>query len=203
MRLSSARRPITPDGGPIKQLFDERLTFTRNSMEVGAAFSSAANIGGGNETTIMGIIEAMLIAGLVVHGDPEGDHYGPVSINKPMAGSNDNVSAVTENRGIDQEAPLATGLPWADTGAVSGNCSASVAGGGCSGGVATALRQKLDFADDSLSDPRGSEAGCHTGLVVKTKPGSIAMDERDLIGDTEIFQISAPASDDRAEPLTA
>ena len=39
--------------------------------------------GGGNETTIMGIIEALLIAGCVVQGDPEGDHYGPVSISKP------------------------------------------------------------------------------------------------------------------------
>jgi NAD(P)H dehydrogenase (quinone) len=70
--------------GPIKQLFDDAVDFHGDlDGKVGAAFSSAANIGGGNETTIMGIIEAMLIAGLVVHGDPEGDHYGPVSINKP------------------------------------------------------------------------------------------------------------------------
>ena len=51
--------------------------------KIGAAFSSAANIGGGNETTIMGIIEAMLISGMIVQGDPRGDHYGPVSIGKP------------------------------------------------------------------------------------------------------------------------
>ena len=69
--------------------------------------------------------------------------------------------------------------------------------------MATALRQKLDFADDSLSDPRGSEAGCHTGLVVRDEAGSIAMDERDLIGDTEIFRFPYQASKDRAEPLTA
>ena len=31
----------------------------------------------------MGIIEAMLISGMVVQGDPNGDHYGPVSIGKP------------------------------------------------------------------------------------------------------------------------
>ena len=31
----------------------------------------------------MGIIEAMLIAGCIVQGDPKGDHYGPVSIGKP------------------------------------------------------------------------------------------------------------------------
>jgi NAD(P)H dehydrogenase (quinone) len=70
--------------GPIKQLFDEAVSFHgKLDSKVGAAFSSAANIGGGNETTIMGIIEAMLIAGMVVHGDPQGDHYGPVSIGAP------------------------------------------------------------------------------------------------------------------------
>jgi len=70
--------------GPIKQLFDEMVGFHgRLDGKVGTAFSSAANIGGGNETTIMGIIEAMLISGCVVQGDPQGDHYGPVSIGKP------------------------------------------------------------------------------------------------------------------------
>ena len=70
--------------GPVKQLFDETVAFHgKLDGKVGAAFSSAANIGGGNETTIIGIIEAMLIAGMVVQGDPQGDHYGPISINKP------------------------------------------------------------------------------------------------------------------------
>jgi len=69
---------------PIKQLFDELVTrHGQLDGKVGAAFSSAANIGGGNETTVMGIIEAMLISGMIVHGDPKGDHYGPVSIGKP------------------------------------------------------------------------------------------------------------------------
>ncbi len=70
--------------GPLKQMFDE-LVSSHGQLDgkVGAAFSSAANIGGGNETTIMGIIEAMLISGMVVQGDPKGDHYGPVSIGKP------------------------------------------------------------------------------------------------------------------------
>ena len=69
---------------PLKQLFDE-LVSSHGQLDgkVGAAFTSAANIGGGNETTIMGIIEAMLISGIVVQGDPQGDHYGPVSIGKP------------------------------------------------------------------------------------------------------------------------
>ena len=70
--------------GPIKKLIDEWVGFHgKLDGKVGAAFSSAANIGGGNETTIMGIIEGMLIAGMVVQGDPQGDHYGPVSVGKP------------------------------------------------------------------------------------------------------------------------
>ena len=70
--------------GPIKSLFDESVSYHgKFDGKVGAAFSSAANIGGGNETTIMGIIEAMLIAGCIVQGDPQGDHYGPVSIGRP------------------------------------------------------------------------------------------------------------------------
>ena len=82
--------------GPIKQLFDDTVAFHgRLDGKVGAAFSSAANIGGGNETTIMGIIEAMLIAGMVVQGDPQGDHYGPVSINKP----DDRVKRQCQRRG--------------------------------------------------------------------------------------------------------
>jgi NAD(P)H dehydrogenase (quinone) len=68
----------------IKQLLDELVSWHGQlDGKVGAAFSSAANIGGGNETTIMGIIEGMLISGMVVQGDPKGDHYGPVSIGKP------------------------------------------------------------------------------------------------------------------------
>jgi NAD(P)H dehydrogenase (quinone) len=70
--------------GPIKNLVDDLVSrHGQLDGKVGGAFSSAANIGGGNETTVMGIIEAMLIAGMMVQGDPQGDHYGPVSIGKP------------------------------------------------------------------------------------------------------------------------
>jgi NAD(P)H dehydrogenase (quinone) len=82
--------------GPIKELIDETVSFHgKLDGKIGAAFSSSANIGGGNETTIMGIIEAMLIAGLTIQGDPQGDHYGPVSIGKP----DDRVRRQCERRG--------------------------------------------------------------------------------------------------------
>jgi NAD(P)H dehydrogenase (quinone) len=68
----------------LKKLFDESVRFHgKLDGKVGAAFSSAANIGGGNETTILDILNAMLIHGMVVQGDPQGDHYGRVSINAP------------------------------------------------------------------------------------------------------------------------
>jgi NAD(P)H dehydrogenase (quinone) len=68
----------------LKQMFDDAVSrHGKLDGKIGAAFSSSVNIGGGNETTIMGIIEAMLISGMIVQGDPQGDHYGPVSIGKP------------------------------------------------------------------------------------------------------------------------
>jgi NAD(P)H dehydrogenase (quinone) len=69
---------------PIKTLLDESVSkHGKLDGKIGAAFASSANVGGGNETTIMGILEALIIHGMVVQGDPQGDHYGPVSIGKP------------------------------------------------------------------------------------------------------------------------
>lgn len=72
----------------IKQLLDESVAFHGDlEGKVGAAFSSSANIGGGNESTILDIINAMLIHGMIVQGDASGDHYGPVAIGAPDARS--------------------------------------------------------------------------------------------------------------------
>jgi len=69
---------------PIKKLIDESVKFHgKLAGKVGAAFSSSANIGGGNETVILSILEALLIHGMIVQGEPKGDHYGPVAINEP------------------------------------------------------------------------------------------------------------------------
>lgn len=68
----------------VKKLLDESVKFHGQlAGKVGGAFSSAANIGGGNETTIMDIIDAMLIHGMIVQGESQGDHYGPVSVSAP------------------------------------------------------------------------------------------------------------------------
>lgn len=81
----------------IKQLFDESVAFHgKLDGKVGAAFSSAANIAGGNETTVLSIIEAMLIHGMIVQGDPRGDHYGPVAIGKVDKRCEDNCVRLVE-----------------------------------------------------------------------------------------------------------
>ncbi len=49
--------------------------------KVGAAFASAASTG--QETTIISILEALLIHGMIVQGDPRGHHYGVTSLGKP------------------------------------------------------------------------------------------------------------------------
>ncbi len=68
----------------LKKLLDESIKLHgKLDGKVGGAFSTAANIGGGNETTILDILNAFLIHGMVIQGDPMGDHYGRVSINAP------------------------------------------------------------------------------------------------------------------------
>lgn len=52
---------------PIKKLFDDSVKFhTKLDGRIGGAFSSSANIGGGNETTILDILNAMLIHGMII-----------------------------------------------------------------------------------------------------------------------------------------
>ncbi len=68
----------------IKKLFDDSVKFHgKLEGKIGASFASSANVGGGNETTILDILNAMLIHGMIIQGDPKGDHYGPVSIGSP------------------------------------------------------------------------------------------------------------------------
>lgn len=72
----------------VKKLLDETVTLHgKFDGKVGAAFSSSANIAGGNETAILDILNAMLIHGMIIQGDSQGDHYGPVAINAPDARS--------------------------------------------------------------------------------------------------------------------
>lgn len=67
-----------------KELID-RSVVLHGSLEgrVGGAFTSSGQRAGGNETTVLDILKAWLIHGMVVLGTSGEDHYGPVAIGEP------------------------------------------------------------------------------------------------------------------------
>ncbi len=70
----------------LKRVFDE-FVGVRKQMEnkVGAAFTSSGFWAGGNETTIISIIQCLLIYGMIIVGDPmsASGHYGAAAIAAP------------------------------------------------------------------------------------------------------------------------
>jgi NAD(P)H dehydrogenase (quinone) len=70
----------------LKRVFDE-FVGVRKKMEnkVGAAFATSGALAGGNETTMMSIIQGLLIYGMIVVGDPMSatGHYGVACLNAP------------------------------------------------------------------------------------------------------------------------
>jgi NAD(P)H dehydrogenase (quinone) len=70
----------------LKRVFDE-FVGTRRKMEnkVGAAFATGGHPTGGKETTIMSILQCMLIYGMIIVGDPmnASGHYGVACLGAP------------------------------------------------------------------------------------------------------------------------
>jgi len=70
----------------LKDVFD-RFVGVRKRMEgkVGAAFATSGDATGGKETTMMSIIQALLIYGMVIVGDPMSatGHYGVACVGAP------------------------------------------------------------------------------------------------------------------------
>lgn len=70
----------------MKKIFDDYVGI-RKKMEgkVGAAFSTSGDPSGGKETTMMSIIQCLLIYGMVIVGDPMSatGHYGTACVGKP------------------------------------------------------------------------------------------------------------------------
>jgi len=63
----------------LKAVFDKLITVRKKMAgKIGAAFATSAHPSGGKETTMMSIIQALLIYGMIVVGDPldASGHYG-------------------------------------------------------------------------------------------------------------------------------
>ena len=68
----------------VKELIDKSVKHHgKLAGKVGGAFASSGGPGGGNETTVLDIAKALLIHGMIVQGDHEGDHYGPIAVGTP------------------------------------------------------------------------------------------------------------------------
>jgi len=70
----------------LKQVFDDFVSI-RKKMEnkVGAVFTTSGNVTGGKETTMFSIIQAFMIYGMIIVGDPMAatGHYGVSCVGKP------------------------------------------------------------------------------------------------------------------------
>jgi len=77
----------------LKKIFDD-FVGVRKKMEgkVGAVFATSGDPTGGKETTMMSIIQALLIYGMVIVGDPMSatGHYGVACVGEPDAKTEDN-----------------------------------------------------------------------------------------------------------------
>jgi NAD(P)H dehydrogenase (quinone) len=70
----------------MKAIFD-RSVAVHNKLEnkIGTAFATPGELSGGTETTLLSIIQAMLVSGMIVVGDPldATGHYGTSCVGAP------------------------------------------------------------------------------------------------------------------------
>jgi NAD(P)H dehydrogenase (quinone) len=68
----------------VKKLLDRSVKIHgKLEGKVGAAFTSSGGIASGAETTLLSILCAMLIHGMIVQGRAETKHYGSASVGSP------------------------------------------------------------------------------------------------------------------------
>ena len=70
----------------LKRVFDEFVGLRRQMADkIGAAFATSGHPTGGKETTLFSILEAFLIYGMIVVGDPleASGHYGVACVGTP------------------------------------------------------------------------------------------------------------------------
>lgn len=83
----------------LKEVFD-RFVGVRKKMEnkVGAAFATSGDQSGGKETTMISILQALLIYGMVVVGEPlsASGHYGVSCVGSPDASAREDARKLGE-----------------------------------------------------------------------------------------------------------
>ena len=68
----------------LKKLIDDSVEHHGElAGKIGGAFASSGGPGGGNETTVLDILKALLVHGMIVQGTHAGDHYGPIAVGAP------------------------------------------------------------------------------------------------------------------------
>jgi NAD(P)H dehydrogenase (quinone) len=68
----------------LKHIIDDSISVhTRLNGKVGAAFTSSGGTATGAETTLLSILQAMLVHGMIVQGNAEDKHYGPTAQGTP------------------------------------------------------------------------------------------------------------------------
>ena len=70
--------------GKVKSFIDQtNKVHGKLKGKVGGAFTSSGDTACGAETTLLSILEAMLIHGMVVQGRYDNKHYGPTAVEAP------------------------------------------------------------------------------------------------------------------------
>jgi NAD(P)H dehydrogenase (quinone) len=70
--------------GRIKEFLDKSVKYHGKLTHlVGGAFCSAGGTHTGSETTILALLESLLVHGMIIQGNPHGNHYGPAAIGSP------------------------------------------------------------------------------------------------------------------------
>lgn len=72
--------------GKLKQFIDATFDIHGKIVgKVGAAFTSAGGTATGAETTVLSILKAMLVHGMIIQGNAENKHYGVAALGAPKA----------------------------------------------------------------------------------------------------------------------
>ena len=70
--------------GKVKSWIDESVKYHgKLTSLVGGAFCSAGGTHTGSESTILAMLEMLLVHGMIIQGNPHGSHYGVASVGAP------------------------------------------------------------------------------------------------------------------------